>query len=161
MAESASVRFDLGDCRILEPEYVGAPGQRTFRLRARGEHGSAVLWLEKEELYQLAVTIKQLLRSSVRPTGAPVASADIETAADHEFKVVGLSLGHDRRSQRYVLIAQASDDEDDAVALWAPTPLLDRMADRAFEVHDGGRPRCALCGRSTGADGVHSCPRAN
>ena len=161
MAESASVRFDLGECRILEPEYVGEPGRRTFRLRARCEQGSAVLWLEKGELYQLAVTVKQLLRSAVRTTGAPVSAADIEAAADHEFKVTGLSLGHDRRSGRYVIIAQASEDEDDAVALWAPTTLLDRMADRAFEVHDGGRPRCPLCGRSMGPDGTHRCPRAN
>ena len=59
-------RYDLGICSLIEPQFVGVPGARTFRLYVLGENESALLWLEKEELYELALTIKQLLRSPVR-----------------------------------------------------------------------------------------------
>ena len=34
---------------------------------------------------------------------------------------------------------------DKVYRAWTDPELLNRMADRAFEVHDGGRPRCPLC----------------
>ena len=60
-----------------------------------------------------------------------------------------------------MLLAQCSDEEDDAIALWIEHDTLDWLADRAFEVCDAGRPRCALCGGATPADETHACPRAN
>ena len=157
----AYARRDLGVCSVLTPESIGPAGSRFFRLRAEAEHGSALLWLEKEQLHQLAVTIKQMLRTSVRHTGEPPSSGSEEATADVECKVVGLALGHDRSSGRYMLLAQVSQDEGDAIALWADRDTLDRMADRAFEVHDAGRPRCPLCGETMREDKAHVCARAN
>ena len=159
--DRAYARYDLGVCAFVEPESVGQPGRRFFRLRASGEHGSALLWLEKEELHELATTIKRLLRTAVRVTGEPLASASAATRADHDHKVFALSLGHDRSTGRYMLLAQCSDEEDDAIALWIEHDTLDWLADRAFEVCDAGRPRCALCGAAAPADEPHACPRAN
>ncbi|MEX2430386.1 MAG: DUF3090 family protein [Dehalococcoidia bacterium] len=155
-------RHDLGVCDVLEPESVGPPGQRHFRLRAAAEHGSALLWLEKEELYELAITVKQVLRTGVRQTGVFGARASEGVMADFDFKVAGLALAHDRQTGRYLLLAQISEeDEDDAVALWVERDMLNRMADRAFEVHSAGRPRCPLCGGPLNEGETHACPRAN
>ena len=159
--DRAYARYDLGVCAFVEPESVGPPGRRFFRLRASGEHGSALLWLEKEELHELALTIKRLLRTAVRITGEPVASASADTRADHDHKVFALSLGHDRSTGRYMLLAQCSEQEDDAIALWIEHEVLDWVADRAFEICDAGRPRCAFCGAATPVDEPHVCPRAN
>ena len=157
----AYARRDLGVCTVLEPEAVGVPGRRRFRLRVEAEHGSALLWLEKEELHELAVTVKRLLRSGVRRTGRPDMTASPDAGADVDCKVTSLALGHDRASGRYMLLAQASHEEGDAIALWAERETLDRMADRAFEVHDAGRPRCPLCGGPTVPAKRHVCARAN
>ena len=157
----AYARHDLGVCAFIEPESVGSPGRRFFRLRASGENGSALLWLEKEELYELALTVKRLLHSAVRQTNEPVMGGDENTRADFDHKVVALSMGHDRTTGRYMLLAQLSDEEDDAIALWAEPDVLDWLADRAFEVCDAGRPRCALCGAAMKDDKAHACPRAN
>ena len=158
---SAFARRDLGICTVLEPEAVGEPGRRMFRLRVEAEHGSALLWIEKEELRELAITIKRLLRTGVQRTGEPDVSGDPEATADVDCKVTSLALGHDRASGRYMLLAQASPDGSDAIALWAERETLDRMADRAFEVHDAGRPRCPFCGGPTVPGRRHVCPRAN
>jgi uncharacterized repeat protein (TIGR03847 family) len=160
--DRAYARYDLGICATLEAESVGDPGARRFRLRVAAEHGSALLWLEKEELYELALTVKRVLRMPAVATGSPAFAADHETRADYDFKVSRLALGHDRGSGRYMLLAQISEtSEDDAIALWADPELLNRMADRAFEVHDGGRPRCPLCSAPLSGAKAHACPRAN
>ena len=157
----AYARRDLGVCTVLEPEAVGEPGQRFFRLRVEAEHGSALLWIEKEELQELAVMVKRLLRSGVRRTGAPDTAGSPDASADVDCKVTSLALGHDRASGRYMLLAHASPAEGDAIALWAERDVLDHMADRAFEVHDAGRPRCPLCGGPTVPGKRHVCARAN
>ena len=72
-----------------------------------------------------------------------------------------LALGFDRESGRYMLLAQVSEEEDDAIALWAERDTLDRMADQAFEVHDAGRVRCPLCGGPVAEGRRHVCPRSN
>jgi uncharacterized repeat protein (TIGR03847 family) len=160
--EHQHARYDLGVCAVLEPEAIGASGSRRFRLRVAAENGTALLWLEKEELHELALTVKRMLGTPVEPTGGANVLVDGDTRADFDFKVAGLALAFDRDSGRYMIIAQVTDeDEDDGVALWSDVELLNRMADRAIEVHDGGRPRCALCGAPLRGDGSHVCPRAN
>jgi uncharacterized repeat protein (TIGR03847 family) len=160
--EHRHARYDLGVCTVLEPEGVGAPGSRRFRLHVVAENGSALLWLEKEELLELALTVKRMLGTPVVPTGGADVLVDGDTHADFDFKVAGLALAFDRDSSRYMIIAQFTDeDEDDGVALWSDVELLNRMADRAIEVHDGGRRRCALCGAPIHGEESHVCPRAN
>ena len=159
--DTTHARHDIGVCAVLEAESVGAAGNRRFRLRASAEYGSALLWLEKEELNELALTVKRMLRTSVRPTGGPDPDGAEESRADFDFKVVRLALGHDRTSGRYMLLAQVSEEEDDAIVLWAERELLDHMADQAFEVRDAGRPRCPLCGGVVSEARAHICPRAN
>ena len=157
----AYARRDLGICTVLEPEAVGEPGRRFFRLRVEAEHGSALLWIEKEELHELAVMVKRLLRSGVRRTGEPDANGSPDASADVDCKVTSLALGYDRASGRYMLLAHAADTPGDAIALWAERDVLDHMADRAFEVHDAGRPRCPFCGGPTPPGKRHFCVRAN
>ncbi len=97
----------------------------------------------------------------MRHTGEPVSSGREDPVADFEHKVVSLSLGYDRSSQRYMLLAQVSEEENDAIALWVDPDVLDWLADRAFEVHDAGRPRCPLCNAALRDNNSHVCPRAN
>jgi len=159
--QRAHAQHDIGLCAVLEAESLGPAGERFFRIRAAAEHGSALLWLEKGELRELAHTIKRLLRSSVRPTFLGARQGADDSRADFDFKVVSLTFGYDRVNERYMLLAQRSEDEGDAIVLWADRELLDRFADQAFEVHDGGRPRCPLCGTPLTEGRRHLCPRVN
>lgn len=160
-ADRARAQHDIGLCVSLDAESVGEPGARFFRLYASAEYGSAMLWLEKEELRELAHTIKRMLRSSVnRVPIAPPLSAD-DALSDFDFKVSSLALGHDRESGRYMLLAQVSEKEGDAIVMWVERDLMDRMADQVFEVVDAGRPRCVLCGAALNEGKAHACPRNN
>ena len=52
--------LDLGFCSEIRAESIGEPGHRHFRVLAKAEYGSVILWLEKEDLFELAMTIKRL-----------------------------------------------------------------------------------------------------
>lgn len=154
-------RYDLGVCSLIEPQFVGVPGARTFRLYAIGEKESALLWLEKEELYELALTIKQLLRTPVRETDQPTYGANERINVNVEDKVIGLSLGYDQDSGHYMLLASISGSTEDAVLMWLESNVMNWLADRAFEIHGAGRSRCPLCHSLITDDKGHSCPRNN
>src|SRR3989304_229715 len=47
--------WDFGRAELLEPEAIGEPGQRTFRLRVISGSEAASLWLGKER--RIAVTL--------------------------------------------------------------------------------------------------------
>ena len=156
-------RHDLGVCESLTAESIGPPGERHFRIRAIAERGTATLWLEKEELQRFGVVAKQLTGTRLGPgkAAAPPAPEE-EPAADFDFKVEHLALGHHRERGLYVLLAHDSHgDEKPALALWADLQRLDSLADQAFAVCAAGRPRCFLCGAPINEGTAHVCPRAN
>ena len=158
-----SAPYDLGPCARLEAESVGPLGQRFFRIKVGAERGTALLWLEKEQLYELGMTVKQLLRTEVREGELPALRGSPDAKADFEFKVGRIAMGHDRDSSRYLIVAHMTEDEerDEAVALWADPQQLDRLADQAFEVCAAGRPRCPLCGAAMDENEEHMCARTN
>ena len=47
----------------IDVEALGQPGNRTFRLSLGAGEAQAVLWLEKEQLQQLAIYIQQIEES--------------------------------------------------------------------------------------------------
>jgi uncharacterized repeat protein (TIGR03847 family) len=148
-------------CSALAAESVGPAGQRFFRLRATAEHGTALLWIEKEELRELAHTVKRMLRTPVQPAFSPLWPNQSPPSVDFDFKVFSIALGHDVAMDRYMLLVQVSEDEDDSIVLWLDTGTIDRMADQAFDAHDAGRARCPLCGAAIADGKRHLCPRAN
>ncbi len=106
--------------------------------------------------------MKRVLRTGVKQSFDQGLGEGLHIDADFDFKVVGLALAHDRGSGKYMILAQRSeDDEEDAVALWVDRDTLNHMADKAFEVHSAGRPRCPLCHGPVSEGESHACPRAN
>src|ERR1700730_16867091 len=52
---------DLGVAEVLGAEAIGRPGERRFRLFARTKVYSALFWMEKEQLLNLALIIDRIL----------------------------------------------------------------------------------------------------
>src|SRR6478672_5754968 len=96
---------NLGRVSWIGAESVGVPGQRTFRLMMVSERGAAQLWLEKEQLQQLAEAIARMLLEIDAERGAdfrPSISAeatpkpgDFPARPDIDFHVTALGLRYD------------------------------------------------------------------
>ena len=56
--------WDFGRAELLEPEAIGEPGQRRFRLRVQSGDKAASLWMEKEQLAALSFGIRQILEQN-------------------------------------------------------------------------------------------------
>ena len=164
---------ELGPLSSLRAEAIGQPGSRRFRLMAETRSGaSAIVWLEKDQLFNLAVAIKRLIaavedqnrgrsRTSVA-SEAQAAPASVGVSAI-EFQAGRMAIGYDESSALYLIAGYDAEGEEDnvpLVSLEATAKEIDALADEAFAVCAAGRPRCILCGAPLGP-GTHVCPRHN
>ena len=79
----------------LGSEAIGEPGNRTFRILADSDRSSASLWIEKEQLYQLAMAIHRLvtvLEESSPEEAQPPHHREAPEATQLDFKVGQLSF---------------------------------------------------------------------
>ena len=148
----------------LEAEAFGEPGKRTFRIHVDSASSSASLWIEKEQLFQLALAIQQMMagipESRTAPPSPPT-DREAHGLTSLDFKVVKLVLGHVPGRGIFTIEAHDDTDEDEAaVRVWANRQQLEEFSEGALRVCASGRPLCPLCGRPLDADG-HRCARVN
>ena len=163
----ADARHDLGLVDALRAEALGVPGQRRFRLMLEGPGGSACLWLEKGQLFQLSLAIRQMLaRAAATEAGQgeePKPSPSASDPASLEFDVGNLSLGHEPDGDLFIIEAYDREDDDDGKALLgfcASRSQMEGLAEEAQAVCEAGRPLCPLCSAPIDADG-HLCVRTD
>ena len=147
----------------LTAEAIGEPGNRTFRIIAGGGGGSAMIWLEKEQLFQLALAIQQILASSSEEDADPDHAPKVGAGVSLDFKVGKLALGRDGRSGLFMIDAHDLEEEDEesaTVRVWANSRMVREFSEEAMRVCAAGRPICPLCGSSINPEG-HPCSRVN
>ncbi len=178
----SSELHDFGRTDLLDAEAIGQPGQRRFRLFARSAHGTASLWLEREQMEALSLAIDQLLaqvsggtvlrpeaQANVpRPPGAP---SDFPEEPDVDFKVAQLTLGYDEDSDLIVLLAAplvvveqegelvAQEDVEPEFAARISRQQATRLSGHITGALAGGRPRCPFCGLPMEPE--HVCVKQN
>ncbi|MBI2166391.1 MAG: DUF3090 family protein [Chloroflexi bacterium] len=153
---------ELGMASRLQAEAIGAPGQRRFRLVVEAEGGSALLWVEKEQLLELAIAIKRVLVAAPQAASPPVAPRPSGRNTSRELTVSSLSLYHDSKRNLFCLRAEEASETEERPRLrfWAGEQLLAGVSEEALRVVAAGRPRCPLCGALTEPD-PHVCARGN
>ena len=150
----------------LLPEAMGEPGRRTFRILVDSGSSSAVIWLEKEQLFQLALGIQQLLESfsgSESIEGVSIEEREAPPMTRLEFQVGKLALGQESMTEHIIIDAHDVELEEAAgptLRIWGEKSKLKVFVEEAVRVCAAGRPRCPLCGGIADAN-VHRCPKVN
>jgi uncharacterized repeat protein (TIGR03847 family) len=158
-------RHELGRVAKLNAGAIGPPGQRHFHIQVEAQGGRVVIWLEKAQLFNLAMAAKRLLdaASKIQPAQDPPSPDDIGSLS-LDFKVDQLFLDPSPEQGLYVLGArEVSDEESDEAAtasFQASHDQLQALVDEALEVCAAGRPACPLCGEPMDPGG-HACVRSN
>jgi uncharacterized repeat protein (TIGR03847 family) len=159
--------WDFGHAELLEPEAIGEPGQRAFRLRVMSKDESASLWLEKEQLAALTLAFRHLLEQTEDPPAAEPQSAlsaqPFPERPQVEMKLGRLGIGYDEDQRMVTIFAYATEEAEDAPPTFACQVSLTQcatFAERAEETINAGRPVCVLCGSPIEKDG-HKCHRRN
>ena len=165
--DTGRARYKFGALSRVEAEAIGVPGQRTFRLVLESGAASATLWLEKEQLNQLASHLLEIIAalssdSKARQGEAPEPQWS-EGITNLDFKIGKLALGHDSRSDCFLLFAHDVEESEEGVAtlsFWLTLSQGEVLAKEALKVCAAGRPNCHLCGQPINPEG-HMCPRSN
>lgn len=162
--------IDFGLVDAIDAEAIGAPGQRTFRVRVRSADSYAALWLEKEQLAQLGRLFSQLIaeRSKLRgrPAGESEPVGNFPQRPQVDIQVARLGLDYSTENERVILLADGP-----AALERGDTPEFRMEISRAQalatmrsieEAVAGGRPLCPLCHQAVEFAGqAHFCPRTN
>lgn len=157
---------DFGSVDRIQPNAVGRPGQRTFRLLIHAEGELAMLWLEKEQLNALGEAIEQVLAqtgSRSATSELPSEQTDVAVSASLEFSIGQLAIGFDQEKARFLLIAHRREADLDGppTFICQVTPSQARRLSREIEeVVNAGRPRCRFCNQPINPEG-HVCPASN
>ena len=163
LSRMAKAKMEFTEVSSLRAEALGDPGQRTFRIVVGSSSESAVIWLEKGQLFQLALAINQMT-AALPITSEEDQPQDAEplTGPSLEFNVEKLALGHDGKAGKFIIDAYDSDSEDDTptARIWGDKAQFGAFSEEALRICAAGRPLCPLCGGPMDPTG-HKCARTN
>ena len=188
--ESNQVKYDLGAAVSVEALTFGEPGLRTFRVDAHSGSAISSVWMEKEQLLQLGVYLRDMvgrLSKEDRDKESDLRE-DVWSGGELniDFKAGQMLLSYDKDSNAFYLQAYErenielpegdfpqgpegsgpqSDDanedtETESVGYWITTAQAIVLSEESLKICAAGRPTCFLCGQPINPDG-HACPRAN
>jgi uncharacterized repeat protein (TIGR03847 family) len=166
----ASEQHDFDVVRRLDPDAVGVPGRRRFRLVVENDDETAFLWIEKEQLQALGLAVDQMLTPikevwSANQKDPEPAPPKVEAGhASVEFQVGRLGLGYDENTKQFVIVAHDVDSDADAPPNFTcrvPRALLSHLSESIAAITAAGRARCPLCGTPVTEGEAHFCPGSN
>jgi len=156
--------YDLGPVHALDAEAIGAPGKRTFRIRAWKDEFTASLWLEKQQLLALSLALRQVMaQTGQNPQSTPLPTQPFPDQPTVDMKLGRLALGRDEDSDRLILWAHQAGSSEDAPPDFSCHFAWEQaltFCERAEAVCAAGRPVCPLCGEPVDPEG-HVCVRSN
>ncbi len=167
--ESRPVKYSLGPLSLVEAKTFGEPGQRTFQLALEAGRASCAVWLEKEQLFQLAIYLQDTIQSLPEDDrNRPSQPREPEWSGDSvyiDFKAAQILLSHDTPTNSFYLLAYEGEDSESgeegaSVSFWITTEQASALSEEALRICAAGRPRCFLCGLPINPEG-HVCPRSN
>jgi uncharacterized repeat protein (TIGR03847 family) len=162
--------FSLGSVRKFNANTIGKPGQRTFRLLMESDIDSACIWIEKQQLLELSLLLRQLLRDYFENNDISF-SANLTSLSEIaqinpsiEFTVVRLNVNFDDSTRLWIMEAYNSDDSvgnDPTLKVEIQSDILLAFVDEALAICGAGRPLCPLCGNPINEETNHVCPLKN
>jgi len=188
--ESNKVKYPLGAATTVEALTFGEPGRRTFRIDAHAGSATCTVWMEKEQLQQLGIYLRDMvgrLSQEDRDRNSHISeegwSGDELTI---DFKAGQMLLSYDQDSNAFYLQAYERETselfeegtsqtpeesipnndenaeliETESVGFWITTAQATILSEESLKICAAGRPTCFLCGQPISPEG-HACPRAN
>ncbi len=176
---------ELGLVDVLGAGAMGIPGQRRFCIFAQSYRGSAILWMEKEQLNQLSLALDralaqltegQVLRTEAQVGGQPSVPGmppGFPRSPEYDFREAQIGLTYNGQEDIFALTVapveifmepgqepQAMIREEDALSFEFSQQQAHELSTSITALLAGGRPVCPLCG--TPLDGEpHACVKQN
>lgn len=163
-------RHDLGLVDYLHCESIGEPGKRTFNITARSGRGETIVWMEKEQLFQVGISLRQFIATrETTPDPAPfdVPPIDAPVPVHVEFKTGDMALRHDPAADVFTLVASDIPREETIdqplveITFSFTRDKAEEIAKRSVEIVAAGRKPCPLCEAPLNPGESHFCAKVN
>ncbi|MFL5629260.1 MAG: DUF3090 family protein [Ktedonobacteraceae bacterium] len=177
--------IELGAVELLGAAALGQPGQRRFCLFANSWQGSALMWMEKEQLNRLSLTLDrvlaqltegQVLRTEAQAGSQPAPAGlpdDFPRTPEYDFRQSQLSLSYDQSEALFACTVtpveiimelgeepQALPHDEESVSFLFTHKQAQDLSNTINVLITGGRPTCPLCGTPLDG-GPHACVKQN
>jgi len=176
---------EFGTVELLGADTVGQPGARRFCLFIRDRRDTALMWMEKEQLNRLSLTLDQVLaqltsgqvlrteaQAGSRPT-PPGMPPDFPRTPEYDFRAAQMALTYDERDELFsftvapvdVLLEPGEEPralvhEEEAISFSFTLQQAQELASTINILVSGGRPVCPLCHAPLDG-GPHACVKQN
>ena len=158
----AQNKYGFTNVASLTAEAIGTPGNRTFRISAASGSSSATVWIEKEQLFQLSLAIKQL-QSSLATNSTPALPSSLEAPPLTKLDLTPnkIVLSYSESAACFIIeVSETQGQQSTTLKLWVSEKLVKDFSTQAMQVCYAGRPLCQLCGSPMDSSG-HRCPMVN
>ena len=164
----------LGIVDDLQVLTYGEPGRRTFNITVSSERGSAVVWLEKEQLYNIAFSLGSALEDlqvDVEITDYELPDLPPGSEGDVDFKAARIAMQYESpRNLFFFAAAGVSTDQIEDEVEDPDTVVLQFgfshqqgafLVERGMAIVAAGRPVCSYCYVAVDSGEEHICERRN
>jgi uncharacterized repeat protein (TIGR03847 family) len=177
--------IDLGVSRVLGAEAVGRPGQRRFRLFIQSGRGSALIWMEKEQLNSLSLALDralaqltngQVLRTEASASGLPAPQGiptDFPSRPTRDIQAGQITVAYDERDEMFIMSVVTLEtllerteageqvrEDDEALSFRFTQVQAHELSINITTIVRAGRPVCPFCGTALDG-GPHACVKQN
>ena len=58
------MKYFIGLCEYINADSIGNPGKRTFKIIAKSKSNNLTIWMEKESLFQIGISLAQFIATN-------------------------------------------------------------------------------------------------
>ena len=155
----------IGICDHILADSVGKPGKRTFKIYAKSNDGILTIWIEKESLFQIGISLAQFIATNTEPVSKSQFSPNVEISAikDLEFRTEDISLSHEPDSDIFTVFFSGYIKDDKFVdsSFSFSRELADKLSKQILKIVSSGRKPCFLCDIPLNPESTHICIKLN
>ncbi len=175
--------MELKPASSIQIGAIGAPGKRTFYLRAEGAEGVVALKCEKFQIEALAARLDELLSGIASEMGKPRRTdfdrlleemEEPEAPSEFDWTVSELGVGYDPEHDLILLVARSTESEDEPwpdmarvsegeesgaeeARIWITRGQAEVLALQGAAVAAAGRKLCPFCTMPIDPEEGHDC----
>ena len=103
------MKYFIGLCEYIKADSIGNPGKRTFKIVARSNSNNVTIWMEKESLFQIGISLAQFIATNTEPKNKDnFEDKNLVINNDIEFRSDDISLSHDSRTDIFTIFSSGS-----------------------------------------------------
>ncbi len=155
-----------GEAQFVEPQALGEPGNRRFRIVVVINGITWILWMEKQQVQALGLAMEQILEYLPLNQALPdwaMNQSEYDEHTDLQFRVGRIEMGFDAGDNQVVIAAHDIQQEDmegqPSVRFRMNLQMARAFSEESADLMTRGRPLCPMCGLPK-EDG-HVCPEQN